>query len=86
MDDRDLGRVRSGRPKKDPEERRQGRNVSFYAEDLDRIKAICDSRGAASDLSSVVRDAVSLLYRYEVQRETLVADKRLDSNPRFHRG
>lgn len=86
MEDIDeRGRARSGRPRKSEGEKRQGRNVSFYADDLERIRAICDARGGSADVSGVVRDAVRLLYRYEVERETLVADRRPDSNPRFHR-
>ena len=76
-------RGRAGRPRKSEDEKRQGQNVSFYAEDLERIRAICAERGGACDLSSVVRDAVGLLYRYEVERETLVADRRPGFNPRF---
>lgn len=74
---------RTGRPRKSEGERRQGKNVSFYADDLERIKAICEARGGRCDLSGVVRDAVRLLYRYEVERETLVADRRPGFNPRF---
>lgn len=80
-----CGPARSGRPRKSEGEKRQGKNVSFYADDLERIRAICDARGGSADLSGVVRDAVRLLYRYEVERETLVADRRPDSNPRFHK-